>query len=113
MSYLTLYIWRQQGNNPHHILRSYVTFDPQGGYGARLGFYFFSNLAYSVYTLSWVCSVYRVSQSHLQFVLQDFLMDWSIFQTHARYPFLRKELVYRVPVGPDRLIIYSRLIFLL
>lgn len=63
ISYLCFYIWRQQGP-----------------YGTSLGFYFFSNLMYSVYSLSW-----------------DFLMDWSLFQPQARYPLLRKELVYPTP----------------
>lgn len=38
-------------------------------------------------------------------------MDWSLFQPQARYPLLRKELVYPTPVRPDRLDFLLRLIF--
>ena len=48
-------------------------------------------------------SVYGIWPCLLTLRPQDFLMDWSLFQRDSPYPLLRKELVYHVPVRPDRL----------
>lgn len=46
-----------------------LTFCIQGPYGTSLGFYFFSNLMYSVYSLSWVIIYLGVSPSLLTICL--------------------------------------------
>ena len=65
----------------------------------------FCGMVYLWNHLRTVC-VCMGKRSHVSFALllmtalQDLLMDWSLLRPHARYPFLRDELLYpdHVPV---------------
>ncbi|KAN0084540.1 EXS family domain containing protein [Tylopilus felleus] len=46
--------------------------------GASYVIWLFTGLVYATYACAW-----------------DFLMDWSLFKPHAKYPFLRPELVFK------------------
>lgn len=67
--------------------------------GHIYAFWCFVATVNALYGCAWVCSHHVRSNRHDTFVSQDFLMDWSLLEPHARYPILRRELVYKSHVS--------------
>lgn len=76
--YSFYYYWRHHGGHPS---------------GVSFAFYCLFATIYSAYACTWVCFFRFSVGSHSLNVHQDFLMDWSLFKMHVKYPLLREELL--------------------
>jgi hypothetical protein len=54
----------------------------------------FFGIINSLYSLSWVSFGFLGDRPWLTVVRQDLLVDWSVLRPHARFFFLRDELIY-------------------
>lgn len=54
----------------------------------------FFGIINSLYSLSWVSFGFPGDRPWLTIVRQDLLVDWSVLRPHARFVFLRDELIY-------------------
>lgn len=58
-----------------------------------MALYILSAMLYNVYACIWVRAVSAFASRADLNITQDYLTDWSLLRTHAKYPLLRDELL--------------------
>ena len=76
-------------------LINWIVFTADETRGAIFALWCLFSTCYSIYACSWVSFwLFTLLVEVLNFIIQDFLMDFSILQSHSKHLFLRTELMY-------------------